>query len=157
MKRPTIKPRRPLRNDLYSLVVVLALPVVLGLIFPFEATSFRPSDDAPDRPSSCAFITLSDDEAARVMANARTAWRVTGEGVRGLRVDLSVETMPDEPHGATMRITERMPLPTPNIQAPGIEPLPPTKAAPAATKIPSLPESTDVPSAFSRQELLKLD
>ncbi len=151
------KPRRPLRYELYSLASVAAIPVALFLIFPFEAVGFRAAPDGVPSPASCAFVALTEEEAARAVSNARAAWRVNAEGVRSLHADLSVAAMPEEPHGAVMTAAEREPLPRPRIVSYEADPLPPTMAADAPGRIPAEEASPDDGLAFPRTDLLKLD
>ncbi len=158
MNSVRLKPRRPLRYELYSLASVLAIPVALCFIFPVEAIGFRAAPDpAVGAPASCAFVVLTEEEAARAVSDARAAWRVDAAGVRRLRVDLSVVTMPEEPHGAVMKATERERIPPPRILSPTTEPLPPTRAAERPEKISAPDDSSDDGFAFPRKDLLKLD
>ncbi len=157
MNRPLVRPRRLLRHELYSLASVLAIPIAFLVVFPTEAIAFRPSPDREAEPASCAFVTLSDDEIAQAVSDARAAWRVGTEGVRKLRVDLSVETMPEEPHSTVMSADEREPVPRATRLHYDAPPFPPTLAAPRPDRIAQERKSLDDALPFPRADLLKLD
>ncbi len=158
MSEVLIRPRRPLRQEIYSLAAVLAIPVALICIFPLEVFNIRVCPDKQSPSASCAFVVLSDEEAARALSNARAAWRVDADGVRSLRVDLSVETMPDEPHVTVMHEVEREHFSREQHLQYQANLLPPTQAAQDPLTI--KPESLQAPvmqETFSRDDLLKLD
>ncbi len=151
------RPRRPLRYELYSLAAVLAVPVAVALAFPHEAIGFRPAPDAAPAAGLCAFVSLTEEESARAVANARTAWKVGAENVRRLHADLSVSAMPEEPHGAVMRESERARVPPPRPVAYDEMPLPATLSAPPPGRIAREEPDPDAGLTFSRKELLKLN
>ena len=47
MTRGRLKPRRPLRNEVYSLAGVMALPLALLLAFPYCGIVYRSAADRP--------------------------------------------------------------------------------------------------------------
>lgn len=156
MSRDLLRPKRPLRYELYSLVAVLSVPVALLLAFPRAAVGFKAAPDVPRHPAGCAFVVLSEEEEQTALSNARAAWKVNAEGVRSLRADLSVEAMPDEAPHAVMSLDERTRAPQAKPLAYGISPMPPSLAAPRPVRI-SAPTDADEGLAFPRKQLLNID
>lgn len=156
MKSRRFEPRRPLRNEIYSLVAVLAVPFLIGLVFPYESFNRQPAPDAVPKDPSCAFVYLTADEESSAMTASRTAWKVDMAGTRGLHADLSVSEIPEEEARDVMDVSERRPFPSPGVIRLPYTPLPPTMAAGKAERLAPV-ETGDDGVAFPRSELLKLD
>ena len=97
MRGRVYRPRRSLRIEIAQLVATLALPVAIFYSFPYKAlspsTHSVPQSDKT--PASCAFVTLDGDEERRIVAAARSAWQVSAESVRRLRLDIFAEEIPE--------------------------------------------------------------
>lgn len=159
MSAVTAKPRRSVRNELVSLAAILSVPAAIIVAFPHGAVGFTPEPDPAPSAATCAFVKLTEDQIASATENAHAAWRVSAEGVRRLRWDLSVTTLPEERPSAVMDIASRTPLAAPARDAYSAVPMPPTLAAP---KPPRIKPPKDVRAAasdtvFPRSELLSLD
>lgn len=150
------KPKRRLRHEIYSLLLMISIPLALAAVFPYEAIGFRVSEATPDPAPSCAFVTLTADEERQALIAARAAWQVNTEDVRGLRADLSVGELPATPMVRVLQ--KRVPGGAAAVRATVYEPsvLPPTAAAVAPADLPPDGEGRKSP-AFSRDELLKVN
>lgn len=151
------RPSRRLRYEIYSLAAVLSFPVAMALAFPYGAVSFSASEP-PARPEArCAFVSLSDEDESSALAAARAAWKVSAEGVRSMRLDLSVDSAPEDPVTSVSEIGDRARCrryASVGFDAPA---LPPTLAAPAPAAIAPEPEPEDAGLAFPRREMLKAE
>ena len=157
-ERQSYRPKRHLRNELYSLALVLAAPVGVVAVFPCSALSFRPahSDAAETVPRArCSFIALTQEQADAAVQAARAAIRTSHEGISALRADLSISAIPSE-RGGVADVTERFgvaPMADAVYDAP---PMPPTLAAPPPEKITPEPAGAGPADAFSREDLLRI-
>ena len=152
------RPRRPLRNELYALVSVLAFPLALACCFPFDALRFAAEPAPPRTRAACAFVTLTAAEERGILESARRAWAVSTAGVRGIRADLSFAEIPDEEPGAVADIVDRLRYPAPSGVPYDVPALPRTLAAPPPEKIAADPASAEAEEPpFPRAELLKID
>lgn len=153
------KPRRSLRNELFSLAAVLSVPAAIVAVFPHGAIGFVAEEGPGPSVATCAFVTLTEDQVASATENAHAAWRVSTEGVRRLRSDLSVTTLPEERPSAVMDIASRTPLASPAREAYTTVPMPPTLAAPKPVRIEKgkAERSPAADAVFLRSELLSLD
>ncbi len=158
MSTHAAKPHRPFRYELYTLIEVMAIPLALLLVFPYKVLSFQPQPELPAPSASCAFVTLSEDEAARLVSNARLAWEVSKKFSRGLWADLSISELPDEPATAVVGVEARTRTTAPEPLPYNDALLPPTQAAAAPQKLfATEEESADARQPFPRKDLLKLD
>lgn len=156
MKQPRYyRPKRRVRNELFPLLIITALPTMLVLAIPREAIGFLPKPDLPPTSASCAFVTLSAADEAKALAAAQSAWHVSSRGVRELRIEMFADSPPERKQTEMLAISSRTRPPEP--EPPPFEPsaVPQTLAAPVPTKIPSEPESAA--TTFSREDLLRLD
>lgn len=149
------RPKRRVRNELFPLFVVAALPTALVLAIPREAIGFLPKSDLPPISPSCAFVTLSEANESKALAAAQSAWHVSPRGVRELRIEMFADSPPVREPTEMLAISSRTRSPEPD--PPAFEPaaVPKTLAAPAPTKIPTEPENAA--AAFSRDDLLRID
>ncbi len=158
MREITARPLRSLRHELYLLLEVMAIPISLALIFPYEILMFRPQVDSSPPLASCAFLTLADDEVARLVADARAAWRVSGGTAQGRWVTLSMEEIPEEAPRAVMSIGSRQRVSMPEPLTYTEATLPPSAAAGEPVKLaPSAARTLADNLPFSRNELLNID
>ena len=154
-----LKPKRPLRNEVYSLAGVLALPLALLFVFPYCGIGYRSVADRPAPVPGCAFVTLTEEEERTAVEATRSSWRMRNAGVRDLVTDLGVEAIPETVPGAVMDIGGRSRLPPAGSVESGLKPLPRTLAAPKAARLvqPKPAADADATLAFPRRELLKID
>jgi hypothetical protein len=149
-------PRRRLRSELGSLASVLAIPVGLLMVFPYEAIGFVPSA-SPKSRAQCAFVSLTAEQERKMLAVARSAWQVGAEGVRGLRTEMAAGELPAAPMGAVLGVrsvrSDSGHLRTDFTP----DSLPPSRGAAPPSAIVGDPEPTEPHPAFSRDELLKID
>ena len=159
MTRGRLKPRRPLRNEVYSLAGVLALPLALLLAFPYCGIGYRSAADRPAPAPGCAYVTLTEEAERAAVEATRASWRMRSAGVRNLVTDLGVEAIPETVPGAVMEIGGRGRLPPAGTVESDLKPLPPTRAAPKAARLvqPKPAADADAALAFPRRELLNID
>lgn len=149
------QPRRRLRHEIISLVLLLVIPVSILLAFPYEAIGFRAAPPRGARSPSCAFISLTADQERAALKVARSAWQVDAKGVKGLRLELSSGDLPSTP------IARVLPVRAPQEairRTVGFAPnlLPPSTGAAAPVKLMSDKELPRGP-VFPRAELLEID
>lgn len=151
-----LRPRKRIRHELMSLVPLTALTAALVLAFPFKLfTSERRAPHATrhDVPS-CVYIELTAEEESRAMDAIRSAFATDAGGIRDLRADLSLSTIPERPTPVVLGFDDRK---RPGeLRAPALEilVLPKTYAAPE----PGVIQAAEPPAArpaFSKEELLK--
>ncbi len=157
MKRNRPKPRRPLRNELLSLLPILAAPLVMGLLFPYEAIGYREPVPARATPPSCVVVELYEDVQAKALELVRSAFSVKSEDFQTMREDLLLAPLPEERPAPILRSSDRRALTPPAHLAYDVVPLPPSLAAPDPEAQPADDPTATEPPAFSREELLKLD
>lgn len=157
MSRYRPKPRRQLRNDVYSLLLLLAVPAALLPVFPFSAVGYEAaSGDFGSASADCAFVRLDDRAERAALAAARAAWQHGSGNVRSLRADISAGALPDAPAVDVIRErTRRAYSPGSGLYRPSL--LPPTLAAPPPARIAVETGGAPEAEAFPREELLKLD
>lgn len=148
---------RSIGHELVSLLTVLSVPVAIAFVFPYDAVHFKPQRGLDSCESLAAFVSLTEDEQLTAMRSAKTAWQVDSDGVRRLRVDLSLGELPDDA-AATFLDVGVVPSRSP---ASLVEYAPPayprTLAAPPAARL-AKDEAAPVPQPpFPKSELLKLD
>lgn len=152
------RPKRHLRNEIYSLALVLAAPIGVVAVFPCAALSFHPVRDAAPEAApyaACSFIALTQEQADAAVQAARAAIRTSHEGISALRADLSISAIPPE-RGGVADVTERFGVTPMADAAYDPPPLPRTMAAPKPGKIAQEPTDAAPKDAFSRDDLLKI-
>ena len=149
------RPRRRWRHELIALALVLALPVCVALVFPFDAVGFVPHPDRPEPEARCAFVRLDAEGLARARAAVRTSWQPEAREVRTLPDDFLADALPEEEPGEVMDLSHRVPLkPAGPVAYAGV-PLPPSRAAAPAVRLEPL--ANEAGAAFPRSELLKIE
>ena len=149
-------PLRSLRHEAISLLEISVIPVAIALLFPYNAVGFRANERESGRRSSCAFVTLTDEEERVALAAARTAWQVDAKGVKWMKPESGPGELPPMPvvfviPERPVRGTSAAPAEyTPNS-------LPPTVAAPPPAVIaPDENMGAEAKQTFSKEDLLKL-
>ena len=163
MTRRIYRPRRRLRNELFSLVAIGALIFSLVSIFPLKALQ-RPlrTSAAASFPASCAFITLTPAQESALLTSARASWAVNANGTRDLRLEMLATPLLEDKQAELLNIRGKTAA-CGNSAAASYDPtlVPPTCAAPAPAQLaPAADDATDgvpTPPAFPREDLLKLN
>ncbi len=152
------KPLRRVRHELFAFALVASVPTALALVFPYEAFSFRVERRADESRARCSFVTLTADEERAALAAARAAWQVDAKGVMGLRADLSTGDLPPEPMRPVIPVRPAEDRGVSGAVQYVPNALPPSVGACAAARIaPEGEQSAPAGTAFSREELLKID
>lgn len=158
MKRRKVKYAKPLRREIYFLVLVLSLPVAVAAMFPYGAIGFKPSPALPHPPASCAFTALGPDEEAAALAAARSPRKGSHERIRSMYLNLSDPDLPDEGPMPVSDISRRSRPRAPEMGRIAKPPLPATLAAPAPSAIPAnTAAGAEAVETFSREDMLKID
>lgn len=156
MSAPLIRPRRRLRSEIFSLLPILAFPVVLALVFPFRAIGFRYEPKADPEPH-CQFVVLDAEAERQAMELLQSAFAVRPGRLRELQADLSLSTLPEERTKPVLTIAD-LPRPEPASALPYDAVLmPPSLAAEPLEELPESPAPEPAKPAFSREEMLKTD
>ena len=152
----TYRPKRHLRNEIYSLALVMAAPIGVVAVFPYASLSFNPAEaETGARQHTCSFVVLSDEQADSAVQAARSAIKTAREGISALRADLSISAIPRERSGVA-DVSERHGVAPMTDARYDVLPLPPTLAAPTPVRIAPDDSPTNSPSAFSRDDLLQI-
>lgn len=154
-----IKPRRRLRSEILPLSLVVALPVAIAWMFPYGALSSQNAvakDASKGAATEFAFVELGEDEETEAVLSARTAWHVSSEDVKNLRIEMFADDLPEDDAGPVVDVDHRVRPPKgfaieyrqsvlpSNLRADKPRKL--EKPAPAKRTLP-----------FPREDLLKLD
>lgn len=154
MSRPSLRPRRRLRYELYLLALVMVVPAALVAVFPYDAVGFRPAATRTEPEASCAFVHLTEAEAERALDESRAYWRVDTRGARNLRLELSEADAPEEETGAVLSIVERKRPRLAPPRGPRVPALPPSLAAAAPAALAADVTPAKAADAFPREEML---
>ena len=154
MTKIRIKPQRRLRYEMLSLVPLAVLIAALFFAFPYKVLSLKRTEVGFSLPC-CAYVELTEDQELEVMKKIHSAISTDVVGVRDLRADLSISTIPERPSETIVRIESRKsPV---EISRPELElsSVPSTLAAPEPVELtPS--EDPEGVKTFSKEEMLKL-
>lgn len=143
-----------LRYETSSLLMVLAVPAAIALAFPYDALRFVPAPESRRAPSA-AFVTLTPAQEQAALKAAKTAWQGNAEGVRRMRIDMTLGDLPADDRREAIAVSVEPTLAIPPPIAYGLPPDPRTQAAPAPREIgAAAPDAR--PPAFSKEDLLKL-
>lgn len=142
-------------SELASIMTVLSIPVGIALVFPYEGLGFRASARETSKQPAVSFVRLSSDEEARAMRAAKTSWQ-NSESVRNRQADIYFSELPEETFPSVMTEKERRhEAELPIVERGEVPFLPSCRAAPPLRISPD--GKREDPSAFSREELLKID
>ena len=143
------------RENILSLIAVLAVPLAFVAVFPLEAVSFAPSDGArASQAPSAAIVILDSDAVARAMRTTRILSRHERGGDAAV-VDLLTVDLPGAEAAPVMPIEARGRAATPTVVGGGIPPFLPSRRAAAPVRI-SVEAAADA-LPFPRKELLMLN
>ena len=145
---------RNLREDLLSVVAVLAVALGFASAIPRELIGFSVSKDM-GRPSSTAasIVFLDSSAVARAMRATRILSRHEGDGT--VAADLLAAELPELVAEPMMSRTSRFHLERPTVIERGMPPFLPSRRAAAPVRISACKDVGPLP--FSRDELLKLN
>ena len=157
MSEVRYRPKRSFRSELPPLATVLSLPLALYLAFPSGAVGFRPVSAVPESGIRRAFITLSPEREAKLLASARAAWQSDAASRRGDRANLLACDF-----DRAIAVTASGVSPSAAVTAAavaGYDPplLPSVSAAASAPERLAPVELKEKPPAFAKSDLLKLD
>lgn len=155
-ERIQYRPKRHIRHEIYSLAAVMLPPVILAFVFPYAAVLFRPSQVTQMQTSSCAFVSLSDEETDAAIAAARSAIKTSSENSRRLLADLSLSSIPEELSIAVADISQRTGIGSPACAPYNSAMMPPSCAAAKPDRIDAASGEAPASLPFPRDELLKL-
>lgn len=155
MSSVRLRVRRRFRYELYMLALVFLVPASLVAVFPYDAIGFALTADVAAEEPSCAFVTLSDEEAEEALNESRAYWKVDAKGARGMRLDLSESDVMEDVADSVLSFDERRRLPPPKPVRYAAPPLPPSLAAPPASQLKGHTRPVAMSTeTFSREELL---
>ena len=143
-----------LREDILSVVAVLAVVLGLASAIPRELIGFSARKDT-GRPSSTAasIVFLDSSAVARAMRATRILSRHEGDGT--VAADLLAAELPGLDAEPMMSRNPRFHLEQPTVIEGGMPPFLPSRRAAAPVRIPVGKDVGSLP--FSRDELLKLN
>ena len=153
-----VKPRRPLRNDLYSLAVVMTVPLAVAIAFPYSAIGFSATKKSVATPK-CAFVQLDASLENQAIENARSAWKnnISADAIDDLQeLSLTAITIPDDGIKSTISIEERTMNSSDRIEPYDVIALPPTMAAGKAQSLPEMAAVEEL-ATFPKSEMLRID
>lgn len=153
----TYRPKRRIRHEVYSLLAVLAVPLAVAFVFPYQALSWKAQPDVSQSRAPCAFVHLSADERENAIAAARSAIRTTPDQMRSLRADLSMAAVPDEDLSAVSDVSARARLDYDRPERFQTPVFPSSFAAPPPVRLGRDAKPDAASSAFTRNDMLKFE
>lgn len=147
---------RSLRSEMLTVLIVLAVPAGVALIFPYEVLRFKPVASCERKVLGAALVRLTPTEEEAAVKAAKTTWRLDEGGVRRLRVAMLFGELPEPPHVSVLNVEDRRhSVEWPLVGRGDVPFLPSLKAGPPARIVPD-GAAADM-RTFSRNELLKID
>lgn len=146
---------RRLGYEIFTFTAVFALPAAFVLSYPSSAIGFRASSVSGERAFKCAFVNLSQQEAAAALAATRASWKVNATDTGRFKDRLGLGELPEEAPFVAPGFTVGSANET--MVGYGMSALPPTLAAPAPRPIPAITDEEPVEKAFSRKEMLNIE
>lgn len=149
-----LKPQKRLRYEMLSLVPLVILIIAILLIFPYKVLAKKNVSKLFFAPT-CTYIELTQEQESLVMEKLRSVILTDSMGVRDLRADLSLSTIPENPPVTIVEFDKcRFPgeMSDPKIK---LSLIPITLAFPEPTEILGDKILEQKPT-FSKEEMLKL-
>lgn len=149
-----LKPQKRLRYEMLSLVPLVILIIAILLIFPYKVLAKKNVSKLVFAPT-CTYIELTQEQESLVMEKLRSVILTDSMGVRDLRADLSLSTIPENPPVTIVEFDKcRFPgeMSDPKIK---LSLIPITLASPEPTEILGDKILEQKPT-FSKEEMLKL-
>lgn len=147
---------KSISGELATLATVLAVPMAICLVFPYEALHFKASSGRSEAGPSLAIVQLSSAEERKAIRVARMSLRGDDESVRRLHADIYLEELPEDPVSSVLSVEERHLAAPPPVVECGLMPFLPSQAAPPPARI-APGEASGADLAFPRQEMLRLN
>ena len=147
--------RTGIRHEFAVMATVLALSAAVAMSFPYGAVRFKAAGADGRREAGAAFVVLTEAQERAALAAAKAAWQ-GDSGVRRMHADLSVGELPEDVVRPVLGVRER---PTFELKPADYSAgaFLPSAAAKSPVRIAPEASAADKPSAFSREELLKID
>ena len=142
-------------SEAVTMATVLAIPLSIAAMLPYEALGFRAAERKGAARASAGFVALSEAAERRARLVAKTSWQRNREGDGELHANLSFGELPEDRDTHVLFEVERS-RPTDEPVACGLSPYLPSRRAAPAGKIEPDGKPDETP-AFSREELLKMD
>lgn len=146
---------RSWRSELLSLLLVLTVPAVVALVFPYPALRFQARKPLMKSIGFSAFVMLTAEEENEAIKAAKTSWRGEGGVSDQVRTELLLGELPAPDSSPVLTIESRN---RPLFGRHSDRRLPvylPSQAAPLPKKLTDDGVEEAKP-AFSRQDLLKI-
>ena len=143
------------KHEILSILMVIALPVAMTAVFPYEAIGFRARKTAAPAGVHAAFVLLSDDEEAAALKSARASWRVSVSDIRA--AELQIETLPERPISAVLGFEDRAPSVSRKTFSYELPPYKPSSAALRGVKMSSSSAELRNMPPFPKSELLSAE
>lgn len=148
--------RRSIGSELLRMGTVMAVPLAVAAVFPYDALSFRVN---PESGPASAFVTMVKLDAAaerNAIRQAKSSLRGESARLRRLQADLSFGELPEEPPRPVLAKPEGLCVPVLSPMPFGVPSYRPSEAAGRPLVI-AVPKVTPVPPTFPREEMLKID
>ena len=149
---------KSIRQELVSLVAVLATPAALIAVFPYGVVGFKAIPRQAASKPSAAFVHLTIEEESEALRAAKASWQAGSASDMGMRAYLPLGELPEDgQNGPILDDSVWMWLRT--MPAPveyGTPTWSPSFAADAPAKIAADAEGPHAPT-FSKEELLRIE
>lgn len=146
---------RSARGEFLSVMTVLAVPLSIAMVFPFEALHFRAADDEIfQSESSAAFVTLSREEEMAVIRATKSSWHGDISGFKRMHIDLSSSALLEDNRPEALSVAERTRPRALSPIASENSPFLPSLAAPPRGKM--APDAGAIELPFAKADMLKL-
>ena len=149
---------KSIRQELVSLVAVLATPAALVAVFPYGVVGFKAIPRQAACKSSAAFVRLTVEEESEALKAAKASWQAGSSSDMGMRAYLPLGELPEDGQSGPI-LDDSVWTWLRTVPAPveyGTPTWSPSCAADAPAKIAAEPEAPHVP-AFPKEELLKME
>ena len=137
-----------------SLVPLAVLIAAVFFAFPYKVLRMKHVDVKFSKPC-CAYVELTGDQELEVMKKIHSAISTDVVGVRDLRADLSISTIPERPSETIVKIESRRSLGDVSRLELELSSVPSTFAAPEPVELAPV-EVQEGEKTFSKEEMLKL-
>ena len=145
---------KSVRSELVSMAVVLSVPAVVAVIFPYGALGFRAASSTRSEPKTCAFVTLTPEAEHQAFKVARTSFRRSERDVRRMHADLSADFPPETALRLDVSVPAAAgPAELPIVKCERVPYLPSAKARPPV-RLPPADKDPELP--FPREKLLEI-
>lgn len=95
MRPDFTRPERPLRSELLSLLAVALVPLGIMSVFPYNAIHHSCNRLEKEQVPIVSFVFLTEEKEFEAVQRARSAWQTASAELKGLEIDLSLESLPE--------------------------------------------------------------